>query len=61
MWVEGGREAVDDMIKKAVDAGAKIYQEEPQDDGFMYGNSYQDLDGHLWEIMWMDPAAVNPA
>ena len=32
----------------------------PQDHGFMYGTSFQDLDGHVWEIMWMDPAAVMP-
>ena len=52
------RSAVDEMIKKAVDAGATTYKE-PQDHGFMYGHGYQDLDGHIWEIMWMDPAAVN--
>ena len=52
------RQAVDDMIKKAVDAGGTTYKE-PQDHGFMYGHSYQDLDGHIWEIMWMGPAAVN--
>lgn len=54
------RQAVDDMIKKAVDAGATTYNE-PQDHGLMYGHGYQDLDGHIWEIMWMDPATVNPA
>ena len=26
----------------------------------MYGHSFQDLDGHVWEVMWMDPAAVQP-
>lgn len=52
------REEVDTMVKKAVEAGGTIYKE-PQDHGFMYGHGYQDLDGHLWEIMWMDPAAVN--
>ena len=51
------RSAVDEMIKKAVDAGATLYKE-PQDHGFMYGHGYQDLDGHIWEIMWMDPATV---
>ena len=29
---------------------------EPQDEGFMYGRSFHDLDGHAWEVMWMDPA-----
>ena len=51
------RSEVDEMIKKAVDAGATLYKE-PQDHGFMYGHGYQDLDGHIWEIMWMDPATV---
>jgi predicted lactoylglutathione lyase len=46
------REKVDELVKKAVDAGGSIYKE-PQDHGFMYGHGYQDLDGHLWEIMWM--------
>jgi predicted lactoylglutathione lyase len=46
------REKVDELVKKAVDAGGTIYKD-PQDHGFMYGHGYQDLDGHLWEIMWM--------
>ncbi|RZK73568.1 MAG: glyoxalase, partial [Rhodococcus sp. (in: high G+C Gram-positive bacteria)] len=29
-----------------------------QDEGFMYGRAFRDLDGHVWEVMWMDPAAV---
>ena len=53
------REAVDEMIKKALDAGGTTYKE-PQDHGFMYGHGFRDLDGHIWEIMWMDPSAVNP-
>ncbi len=52
------REKVDEMVNKAVVAGGTIYKE-PQDHGFMYGHAYQDLDGHLWEIMWMDPSAIN--
>ena len=52
------REKVDEMVNKAVGAGGTIYKE-PQDNGFMYGHAYQDLDGHLWEIMWMDPSAIN--
>lgn len=52
------RQAVDEMVKKAIEAGATIYKE-PQDDGFMYGHSYRDLDGHLWEIMWMDETPAN--
>jgi predicted lactoylglutathione lyase len=32
---------------------------EPQDHGFMYGHGYQDLDGHIWELIYMEPSAVN--
>ncbi|NKQ58830.1 VOC family protein [Amycolatopsis sp. K13G38] len=51
------REAVDELVNKALAAGGTETRE-PQDHGFMYGRSYADLDGHVWEIMWMDPAAV---
>ncbi len=52
------RQHVDEIINKAVAAGATTYKE-PQDHGFMYGHGFRDLDGHLWEYMWMDPAAIN--
>lgn len=52
------REQVDEMVSKAVAAGGTTYNQ-PQDHGFMYGHGYQDLDGHIWELMWMDPGAVN--
>ena len=52
------RSAVDEMVKKAIDAGGTTYNE-PQDHGFMYGYGYQEPDVHIWEIMWMDPATVN--
>lgn len=52
------RQQVDDLIRKAVAAGGSTYHE-PQDHGFMYGHGFQDLDGHIWELMWMDPSAVN--
>jgi predicted lactoylglutathione lyase len=52
------REEVDAMVKKAVAAGGS-YAVDPQDHGFMYGWSFYDLDGHHWEIFWMDPSAVN--
>lgn len=51
------RAAVDELVGKALDAGGT----EPrpvQDLGFMYGRAFEDLDGHTWEIFWMDPAAV---
>ncbi|MCT2590792.1 VOC family protein [Streptomyces sp. N2-109] len=51
------RQEVDDLADKALAAGGKS-SKDPMDEGFMYGRSFQDLDGHLWEVMWMDPAAV---
>lgn len=51
------REAVDDLVRKAVAAGGSIYND-PQDHGFMYGHGFQDLDGHIWELIHMDPGAV---
>ena len=48
---------VDDITEKALAAGAK----EPrpaQDYGFMFGRSFEDPDGHIWELFWMDPAHV---
>ena len=52
------REEVDKMICKAVAAGGTTYNE-PQDYGFMYSHGFQDLDGHIWETMFMEPSAVN--
>ena len=51
------REAVDAMVNKAVQLGGS-HALEPQDHGFMYGWSFYDLDGHHWEVFWMDQAAV---
>lgn len=52
------REAVDSAVKAAEGAGGKADPNPPQDYGFMYGRSYADPDGHIWEAMWMDAAAV---
>lgn len=54
------RTEVDEMVRKAVAAGGSTYNQ-PQDHGFMYAHGYQDLDGHIWELFYMDPSAVNPA
>ncbi|MEG5173720.1 VOC family protein [Microcoleus sp. B3-D7] len=54
------REEVDKMIRNAVAAGGTTYSE-PQDYGFMYSHGFQDLDGHIWETMFMEPSAVNQA
>ena len=51
------REAVDAMVRKAIEAGGS-HAVEPQDHGFMYGWSFYDLDGHHWEVFWMDPSAI---
>ena len=54
------REEVDALIKKALAAGGTAPRA-PQDHGFMYGHAFEDLDGHVWELMWMDMAAAPPA
>jgi uncharacterized protein len=51
------RQAVDDLINKAVDAGGSIYAD-PLDYGWMYNRSFADLDGHQWEIAYMDMNAI---
>ncbi|GAA4807307.1 VOC family protein [Streptomyces ziwulingensis] len=51
------REKVDELVDKAVAAGGSVTGE-TQDHGFMYGRAFEDLDGHTWEVVWMDPAAV---
>ena len=53
------REEVDALVKKALAAGGTA-PNAPQDHGFMYGHGFDDLDGHGWELMWMDPAAAPP-
>jgi uncharacterized protein len=53
------REEVDDLVKKAITAGGSA-PNAPQDHGFMYGHGFQDLDGHIWELMYMDPNAAPP-
>lgn len=51
------RERVDQMISKATEAGG-WESREPQDHGWMYGRSFEDIDGHQWEIIYMDESAV---
>ncbi|MEA5504022.1 VOC family protein [Halotia wernerae UHCC 0503] len=52
------REQVDEMVRKAVAAGGTTHNQ-PQDYGFMYEHGFADLDGHIWEIMYMQPSAIN--
>jgi uncharacterized protein len=49
------RAKVDDLVARAVAAGGTT-PTEPKDHGFMYQHGYQDLDGHLWELFYMDPS-----
>jgi predicted lactoylglutathione lyase len=51
------KEEVNMIVDKAIQAGGAA-QRPTEDHGFMYLRSFQDLDGHIWEIAWMDPAAV---
>lgn len=51
------RGEVDVMVAKAIAAGGTTYKE-PNDMGFMYQHGFQDLDGHLWEIFFMDESAI---
>jgi predicted lactoylglutathione lyase len=51
------RNKVDDMVRKAVAAGGTTYNQ-PQDHGFMYAHGFQDLDGHIWELVYMEPSAA---
>lgn len=50
------RADVDGMVSKAVAAGGTTYNE-PQDHGFIYAHGFQDLDGHIWELVYMGPGA----
>jgi predicted lactoylglutathione lyase len=51
------RAEVDSLVAAAEAAGASVAKD-PQDYGFMYQRSFHDLDGHHWEVAWMDPVAV---
>lgn len=50
------RDRVDGMVRDAVAAGGNTYKP-AQDLGFMYGHGFQDPDGHIWELIYMDPVA----
>ena len=52
------REAVDAQVRSAITAGGTTYNE-PQDHGFMYAHGFQDLDGHIWELMYMEPSTIH--
>jgi uncharacterized protein len=52
------RQQVNETVKNAVAGGGSTYAE-AKDHGFMYQHGFQDPDGHLWELIFMEPAAVN--
>ncbi|WP_298735770.1 VOC family protein [uncultured Chitinophaga sp.] len=51
------RAAVDELVSKAVAAGA-VTPRAAQDHGFMYSHGFEDLDGHIWETVYMDPSYI---
>ena len=51
------RDHVNRIVETALAAGAREFRD-PADHGFMYQRSFEDLDGHIWEYVWMDPSAV---
>jgi predicted lactoylglutathione lyase len=51
------REKVDQTINRVIEAGGRESRE-PQDHGWMYGRSFEDINGHMWEIIHMDESAV---
>lgn len=53
------RANVDELVRKAIAAGGTTYNE-PQDYGFMYAHGFQDLDGHIWELVYMESEATHP-
>ena len=54
------RQQVDELVDKAIASGGKKFRE-PEDHGFMYARSFEDPDGHVWEVIWMNPASLNPS
>lgn len=55
---EDSKEDVDGRVDSAVKGGGQPDPTPQQDYGFMYGRSFEDPDGHIWEVMWMDPTAM---
>ena len=50
------RAQVDELVVKAMAAGGTVPRP-PEDHGFMYSHGFEDLDGHIWELAWMNPDA----
>ena len=58
---EESRGGVDSVVTKAGSAAGRLDPTPTQDFGFMYGRSFEDPDGHTWEVMWMDLEAAKAA
>lgn len=56
---QDSQDAVEAIVAKAVAAGGRADPTPKQDLGFMYGRSFEDPDGHIWESAWMDPAVAS--
>ncbi|HXG81469.1 MAG TPA: VOC family protein [Sphingomicrobium sp.] len=56
---QDSKEAVEAIVGNAVAAGGRADPTPKQDLGFMYGRSFEDPDGHIWENAWMDPAVAS--
>jgi len=54
------RELVDELVRKALAAGGKSHLQ-PIDHGFMYHHGFQDPDGHIWALIYMNPSAIQPS
>lgn len=54
------RAEVDDLVARAQAAGGTVPRA-PQDHGFMYAHGFEDLDGHIWELVYMEPGAAHQA
>ncbi len=50
------KDKVDQTVNNALEAGGREARG-PQDQGWMYGRSFEDIDGHIWEVFWMDESA----
>lgn len=53
----GSKEEVNDIVNKAVEAGATTYRDPSEQEG-MYSWGFQDVDGHIWDIFYMDPSVL---
>ncbi len=51
------RRQVDQLVDSALAAGGRVANE-PNDQGFLYGRSFTDLDGYFWDVFWLDPSAL---